>query len=84
MTSGQFNVPLTERYSVALRSLALRDDRSIPDLLRPVIEAYLDEVLQADSDLEKAVGAVLRARKRQRPTSTVTPMRTSRSKARPT
>lgn len=74
MAGAQFNVPLSERYEVALRNLAIRDERSIPDVLRPVIEQYLDDVLRTDSDLEKAVAALLRSRRRARPSSSVTPI----------
>ncbi len=79
MAGAQFNVPLSERYAVALRNLAIRDDCSIPDLLRPVIERHLNEVLTADSDLEKAVAALLRSKRKAQPSSSVSPIRQSSS-----
>lgn len=63
----QFNVPLSERYAVTLRALALRDETSVPDTLRPVVERHLDEALRLDPDLNAAVEALLRARTKKRP-----------------
>lgn len=83
MAGAQFNVPLSERYAVALRNLAIRDDCSIPDLLRPVIEQHLDDVLGADSDLEKAVAALLRSKRKAQPSGSVTPIRRKSSPSRP-
>lgn len=68
----QFNVPLAERYAVALRQLALRDDKSVPDTLRPAVEAFLEHALQQDSDLATAVEALLRSRLKRQPSAPVT------------
>lgn len=68
----QSNVPLAERYAVALRQLALRDDRSVPETLRPAVEAFLDRELQQDSDFGIAVEALLRSRQGRQPSSPVT------------
>ena len=55
MSGQQFNVPLSERYAVALRQLTLRDDRSVPETLRPAEEAFLEYELEQDRDLATAV-----------------------------
>lgn len=61
----QFNVTLTERYSVAVRQLLIRDEKQIPELLRPVVEEWVDRELLADADLAAAVQALMRSRRRQ-------------------
>ncbi len=67
MPGQQFNVPLEEHHAVALRQLALRDDKTVPEVLRPVIEAFLDQELGDDVDLKAAVEALLRSRHRKSP-----------------
>lgn len=62
MSGQQFNVPLAERHAVALRQLAMRDDRSVPETLRPAVEAFLEHELEEDRDLTAAVEALLRSR----------------------
>jgi hypothetical protein len=71
MSGQQFNVPLAERYAVALRQLALRDDRSVPETLRPAVEAFLEHELEQDRDLATAVEALLRSRQRRQPPAPV-------------
>jgi hypothetical protein len=69
MPAKQFNVPLDEHYAIALSQLALRDESSIPDLLRPVIEQHLDSILREDLDLAAAVEAMTKARSKRRRTA---------------
>lgn len=80
MARQQFNVPLSERHAVALRQLSLRDEVSVPALLRPQVEAYLDRELRGDADLATAVEAVLRARARRNKSTRVTPINKARAK----
>lgn len=63
----QFNVPLGERYALALGALTMRDDMSVPEVLRPVVERFIDQQLAADADLLAAVEALTRARASARP-----------------
>lgn len=58
----QFNVPLSERHALALRAITLREDMSVPELLRPVVEQFIDRQLASDADLLAAVEALSRAR----------------------
>lgn len=52
----QVNVPLEDgHWHVALLQLAIRDGKSVPELLRPVIVAYLRRQLTADPKLAAAV-----------------------------
>lgn len=63
----QFNVPLSERQALILKTVTVHDDRTVPEVLRPVVEKYLDERLAADADLRAAVQAHERARARNAP-----------------
>jgi hypothetical protein len=78
----QFNVPLGDWYALVLRALSIRDEASVPELLRPVVEGFLDGELERDSDLREAVEALTRARAAGRPAS-VTPIRQRRQRAGP-
>jgi hypothetical protein len=51
------------------KQLALAEDVSVPQLLRPVIEAYLEGQVAADENLKQAVEALLRARSAREPSS---------------
>ena len=83
MARQQFNVPLGDRHAVALRQLSLRDEVSVPSLLRPQVEAYLDRELRNDADLATAVDAVMRARSKRAKTTRVTPINKARGKPAP-
>jgi hypothetical protein len=52
----QVNVALEdEHWYLALLQLAIRDAKSVPEVLRPVIVAYLKRQLSADEKLAAAV-----------------------------
>jgi len=63
----QFNVPLGDRHALALRAMTLRDEMSVPEVLRPVVERFIDQQLTADADLLAAVEALTRARASAQP-----------------
>lgn len=82
----QFNVPLSERYALVLGEVALRDECSVPEVLRPVIERFLDEALASDGDLRDAVESLERSRRRRRSAArvaTLTPRDDQRSDQQP-
>jgi hypothetical protein len=59
----QVNVPLDdEHWYIALLQLAIREDKTVPDLLRPVIAGYLRRQLNADSSLAAAVKSLEEAK----------------------
>jgi hypothetical protein len=61
----QVNVPLNDaHWHLALMQLSMRDEMSVPDLLRPVIISFLSRHLESDPDLEAAVAALERAKTR--------------------
>lgn len=66
MSGRQVNVPLSEHYSVVLAQVVLRDEGTVPETLRPVIEEYLDRRLADDPDLRQAVEALERSRARDK------------------
>lgn len=52
----QVNVPLDdEHWHIVLLQLAIREGRTVPELLRPVIIRYLKRQLSADAQLAAAV-----------------------------
>lgn len=60
----QVNVPLDdEALYLALVQLSLREQASIPEILRPVIAGFLRGKLREDPDLAAAVEHILRARR---------------------
>lgn len=85
MSGRQINVPLAERYALALAQVALRDECSVPDVVRPVIEQYLDQALADDPDLRQAVEALERSRaqNKARRVTDLTPKRTKNAEDRP-
>lgn len=64
--SKQVNVPLDDYHALVLAQVVIRDERSIPEILRPVIETFLDAQVAEDSDLRNAVAAMARSRRRRR------------------
>jgi hypothetical protein len=55
----QVNVPLdNEHWHLVLLQLAIREGKSVPELLRPVIVAYLKRQLSADKQLAVAVASM--------------------------
>jgi hypothetical protein len=55
----QVNVALEdEHWHLALLQLAIRDSKSVPDVLRPVIVAHLKRQLSADAKLAAAVANI--------------------------
>ena len=63
----QFNVPLSDHHALILKTLTVQDDVTVPEVLRPVVEQYLDGRLAAAADLRTAVEAHARARARKAP-----------------
>lgn len=52
----QVNVPLgAEHWHIALLQLAIRENKTVPELLRPVIIRYLKRQLSIDPQLAAAV-----------------------------
>lgn len=83
------NIPLDDDMHDVLGVLTTRDGQSIPALLRPVIEHYLNRRLRADPKLKAAVDAIKESRaaevaRRSRKHASVTPLpaATSRPTAR--
>lgn len=71
----QFNIEVSPRMMLIARQLALIEDASVPQLLRPVLETWLEAQVEADPDLRELVEASTRARdKRARAASTVRPL----------
>jgi hypothetical protein len=63
----QINVPLEEEHwHLALLQLAIRETKSVPEILRPVIVAYLKRQLSADEKLAAAVANMEAARSEAR------------------
>lgn len=61
----QVNVPLNDaHWHLVLMQLALRDDTSVPELLRPVIIDFLRLRLEEDSDLAAAVQSLEQSKAR--------------------
>lgn len=59
----QVNVALEdEHWHIALLQLAIRDAKSVPEVLRPVIVAYLKRQLATDEQLAAAVASMEAAR----------------------
>jgi hypothetical protein len=59
----QVNVPLEDgHWHVALLQLAIRDGKSVPELLRPIIITYLKRQLTADPKLAAAVANIEESR----------------------
>jgi hypothetical protein len=77
MSGRQVNVPLSEHYSLVLAQVVLRDDGTVPETLRPVIERYLDQRVEDDPDLRQAVESLERSRARNqaRPVTKLAPKR---------
>ena len=78
----QVNIPLEdEHWHLALLQLAIREGKSVPELLRPVVIAHLRRQLRNDAELAAAVANMeksqsgARAKKRRRRNlAEVTPM----------
>jgi hypothetical protein len=78
----QVNVPLEDEYwHLVLLQLTIREGRSVPDLLRPVVVAYLKRELRKDAQLAAAVANIGESRsgarekkRRRRKLAEVTPM----------
>jgi hypothetical protein len=63
----QVNVPLgDEHWHLVLLQLAIREGKSVPELLRPVVIAYLKRQLAADAKLAAAVANMEEARSEAR------------------
>jgi hypothetical protein len=59
----QVNVPLNDEHlHVVLLQLSIRDGKSVPELLRPVIVSYLRRQLAKDAKLAAAVAYLEQAR----------------------
>jgi hypothetical protein len=58
---SQVNVSVDRRTLLTLRLLAAREDVSVSDVLRPVIEAFVATELQSE-DLTTAVNALEKSR----------------------
>lgn len=58
---SQVNVSVERRTLLTLRLLAAREDVSVSDVLRPVIEAFVANELQSE-DLTTAVDALEKSR----------------------
>jgi hypothetical protein len=59
----QVNVPLgDEHWHIALLQLSIREGKTVPDLLRPVITGYLKRQLTADPKLAAAVQSLEEAK----------------------
>lgn len=65
----QVNVPVSGRCLVALRVTCARDGASVPQLLKAVVEEYVEGRMNEDADLRGAVEKVLRSRSRERNTT---------------
>src|SRR4051794_22072166 len=64
---AQVNVPLEdEHWHLALMQLAIRDEKTVPELLRPVIVGYLKRKVAADPDLAQAVEKLEKSRQHAR------------------
>lgn len=81
MSDRQFNVRLSERYAVALLLLTAREDTSVPEILRPIIERYLDDEMADDTDYGRSVEAMMDSRLRRNAAKRVTNL--SRPRRRP-
>jgi hypothetical protein len=62
----QVNVPLQGRPVLVLQLLLAREQCSVPELLGPVIEDYLEQQLNLDPDLADAIRALVASRSRAR------------------
>jgi hypothetical protein len=71
----QFNVEVSPRLMLIAKQLALIEGASVPQLLRPVLEDFLERRVQESADLSAAVDAVERAwQARDREGASVTPI----------
>jgi hypothetical protein len=88
----QVNVPLEdEHWHLVLLQLAIREGRSVPELLRPVVVAYLKRQLRRDAKLAAAVANMEESRsgardqrRRRRDLAEVMPMAATSQRPRPT
>lgn len=62
----QVNVPIDERWVLVAKQAAQAEGCSVPELLRPVLERYLSELMDSDADIRDSVLALERARQRRR------------------
>jgi hypothetical protein len=59
----QVNIPLEdEHWHLVMLQLAIREGKSVPDLLRPVVIAYLRRQLRNDAELAAAVANMEKSR----------------------
>jgi hypothetical protein len=78
----QVNVPLEdEHWHLVLLQLTIREGKSVPELLRPVVVAYLKRELRKDAKLAAAAASIGESRsgarekkRRRRKLAEVTPM----------
>jgi len=88
----QVNVPLEdEHWHLVLLELAIREGKSVPELLRPVVVAYLRRQLRQDAMLAAAVANMEESRsgardkrRRRRDLAEVMPMAATSRRPRPT
>jgi hypothetical protein len=86
----QVNVPLEEEHwYLVLLQLAIRESKSVPELLRPVVVRYLKRQLAADPKLAIAVANIMESRsnardrrRRRRNLAEVKPLPPTRQKRR--
>jgi hypothetical protein len=77
-------VPLDDDELLALRTIATRDQKSVSELLHPVVVRYIKSRLKRDPDLAASVEALQRSRERPgiREGASVTPL-SARGRKRP-
>jgi hypothetical protein len=88
----QVNVPLEdEHWHLVLLQLTIREGKSVPELLRPVVIAYLKRELRKDAQLAAAVvnigesrSGAREKRRRRRELAEVTPMAATSAERRST
>jgi hypothetical protein len=57
----QLNIPVSLRHGLIAKQLAIFEHTTVPQLLRPVLEEYLDQRIQANEDLATVVRAMEQA-----------------------
>jgi hypothetical protein len=58
-------VPLSEDDFLALRLISLRDEISVPQILKQVVSKFLQERLELDSDLRDSLQKLLTSRRKE-------------------
>jgi len=62
----QLNVPVSERLALTARQVCLARGVTVPELLRPVVEKYLQDELDTHSNIRSAVEAIEAERTKER------------------